>query len=151
MKKALLFLAILLAFGCKKETTLETSDYFIFGTAYGFCAGSECVTLFKLEDQQLYADDNAGYTDLSASDQPFQTTSLPADKVALAEALQAQVPASLYEKPDGNVGCPDCRDQGLLFVKIKTGETVREWRIDPDEQQYAAFCDSIRATVQLLK
>jgi hypothetical protein len=148
MKKTLLFLALLLAFGCTRES--ESDDYFIFGTAYGMCTG-DCVTLFRLEGQNLYPDDNALYPLLSAEDIPFQTGSLPADKVALAEALKAQIPAKLLEEPDGNVGCPDCHDQGLYYVKTKTGDMVREWRIDRDVEQYAAFCDSIRTTMEQLK
>lgn len=149
MKKTFVFLALLSMLGCKKEC-VDNSDYFIFGHAYGFCAGN-CVTLFKIDGENLYADDDATYTMLSSPDIPFQGTSLPAEKVALAKALQAQMPANLYNEPDGNVGCPDCHDQGLYYIKIKNGDTVREWRIDRDVPQYAAFCDSIYATAEQLK
>lgn len=150
MKKTFLFLALLAAFGCKKES-VTNSDYFIFGYAYGFCAGN-CVTVFKLEGDNLFADDDAGYQTLwNNPDIPFQMTSLPAEKVNLAKVLQAQIPAGLYQEPDGNIGCPDCRDQGLYFVKIKTGDTVREWRIDPDSQEYEVFGEAIRETLDQLK
>jgi len=152
MKNTLMFLALFLAFGCKKETeNAGNFDYFIFGTAYGKCIDN-CVTLFKLEGQNLFADDNAQYTTLSDSENlPFQTTSLSADKVALAETLEAQIPANLYNEPNGNVGCPDCYDQGLYFVKIKIGDTIHEWRVDRDVKEYAAFCKLIRTTTQQLE
>ncbi len=150
MKKTFVFLAFLTVFGCKKET-VENPDYFIFGHAYGFCAGN-CVTVFKLEGDTLFADDDASYQTLGENQEiPFQSVSLPTEKVNLAKALQAQIPANLYHEPDGNVGCPDCRDQGLYYIKIKTGNTVREWRIDPDSEQYSAFGDAIRETVDQLK
>jgi len=147
MKNTLLFFALLLAFGCKKETKdAGNFDYFIFGTAYGMCIDN-CVTLFKLEGENLFADDNAQYTTLSDSENlPFKTTSLPADKVTLAKTLQTQIPINLFNEPNGNVGCPDCYDQGLYFVKIKIGDTIHEWRIDRDVKEYAAFCELIRTT-----
>lgn len=153
MKNTLLFLALLLAFGCKKETKdAGNFDYFIFGTAYGMCPTTvNCITLFKLEGENLYADDNTLITALLDSQNlPFQTTSLPADKVALAKTLQAQIPANLYNEPNGNVGCPDCYDQGLYYVQIKIGDTIHEWRIDRDVEEYAAFCELIRTTKEQL-
>lgn len=153
MKNFLLFLALLPLLGCNKQDDTvpspETFDYFIFGTAAGKCTGN-CVTLFKLEGQNLYADDDANYL-MITQDVPFQTTSLPAKKVALAETLQAQFPANLLEEPDGNVGCPDCYDQGLFYVKIKAGDTVREWRIDRAVEKYTAYCDLISTTLEQLK
>ncbi|MFN0015129.1 MAG: hypothetical protein ACKVU2_11335 [Saprospiraceae bacterium] len=149
MKKMFVFLALFSALSCSKEADADF-DYFIFGYAHGFCVGN-CVTVFKLDDGKLFADDDASYTELATPAIPFQSTSLPSEKVALAKTLQAQIPAALYNEPDGNVGCPDCRDQGLFYVKIKTGGTVREWRIDRDKQEYAAFCDSIWNTVEQLK
>lgn len=154
MKNFLLFLVLLPVLGCNKQEDTapspETFDYFIFGTAAGKCTGN-CVTLYKLEGQNLYEDDNANYLMLSSQDFPFQTTSLSAEKVALAETLQAQIPANLFEEPDGNVGCPDCYDQGLFYVKIKAGDTVREWRIDRAVQEYTAYCDLISTTLDQLK
>ena len=150
MKKTFVFLALLAVLGCEKESATN-SDYFIFGYAYGFCAGN-CVTVFKLEGDNLYADDDASYQTLGENQEiPFQSASLSAEKVNLAKALQAQIPANLYNETDGNVGCPDCRDQGLYYIKIKMGNTVREWRIDPDSQEYKAFGEEIRETVDQLK
>jgi len=106
----------------------------------------DCARIFKLENQQLFADDGLVY--YTQNDIPFQTTSLSAEKVALAVALSEQVPAQLFDQPDGAIGCPDCRDQGgfLVEVKLSTGE-VRRWNIDPDKEEYEAFCDAIRTAV----
>jgi len=149
MKKTFVFLAMLAVLGCKKESEIN-SDYFIFGYANGFCHGN-CVTVFKLEGDNLYADDDASYLTLNDQEIPFQSAGLPAEKVNLAKALEAQIPAGLFAEPDGNVGCPDCRDQGLYYIKIKTGNTVREWRLDPDSQEYEVFNDAIRTTTDQLK
>lgn len=154
MKSTLLFLSLLLAFGCKKQPGPEASksfDYFIFGTAHGKCI-NDCVKLFKLEGKNLNADDNAQYSNLNDSQNiPFLPSGLSADKVALAEALQAKIPAGLFEAADGRLGCPDCYDQGLYFVKIKSGDTVREWQIDRDVAEYTAYCELIQTTMEQLK
>jgi hypothetical protein len=149
MKKTFVFLALLSVLGCKRES-VNNPDYFIFGYVNGFCLGN-CVTLFKLEGDNLYPDADATIQQFAAGDIPFQTSSLPAEKVVLAKVLQAQIPASIYDEPDGNVGCPNCADQGLYFIKIKTGDTVREWRIDPDSQQYDAFGKAVQETLNQLQ
>ncbi len=153
MKNFLLFLTLLPALGCNKEPNPDipqSFDYFIFGTAAGKCTGN-CVTLYKLEGQNLYEDDNANYLMLSSQDIPFQATGLSAEKVALAETLQAQIPANLFNEPDGNIGCPDCYDQGMFYIKIKASDTVREWRIDRAVEEYTTYCDLIMTTLDQLK
>ncbi|MBK6930411.1 MAG: hypothetical protein IPH12_05905 [Saprospirales bacterium] len=148
MKNALFFSVLLFA-ACTKEPDVapSTNDYFIFGTYYGECAGN-CSHIFKLEGQNLFADDMEY---LQPDDLVFQSQSLAPDKIALAAALEAQIPASLFDETAETIGCPDCHDQGGYLVKIKTGDTVRQWFIDRDVPKYAAFCDSIAATVQQLE
>lgn len=155
MKKALLFLALLAAFGCKKESSklnVDNLDYFVFGTAFGFCAGGPtCVTLFLLEDQNLYPDADITREQFFSGDLAFQTTSLPSDKVALAQDLLAQFPSALLEETEEEIGCPDCSDQGTVYVEIKKGATVRKWRIDPFWDKYKPFSQAVAQTVAALK
>lgn len=149
--KKLLFLSLLLAFGCDRESAIDPNslDYFIFGVYFGECTGN-CAQLFKLEGQNLYADDNVDYL-ISPGGLKFQTQSLPSDKVALAEALLAQLPATLLAEEEKLIGCPDCRDQGGYYIKVKEGGDTQEWFIDPDEAKYAAFCNAIWSTVEQLE
>lgn len=155
MKKLSLLLLLLLVLGCKKDTTapvdLDKLDYFIFGRASGFCVGSSCVMLYKLENQQLFPDADMTYTQFSTGDIAFGTTSLPTDKVLLAQALLAEFPSSLLNEPNGTLGCPDCTDQGVYYIKMKSGKTVREWHIDPFLDQYHPFCNAISITLSQLK
>lgn len=147
MKKSL-FLLILLLPACKKETAspFVAADSFIFGTSYGECGG-DCARLFKLENDHLYPDDNVKYLPQAGDPVPFQSQSLPSDKVALAKTLLAEAPAGLYGETQEIIGCPDCRDQGTIFIEIRTGDQVRKWYVDPDSDKYGAFCDSVRSTV----
>lgn len=152
MKKilALAFAAALLGFGCEKECGCvpppQTNDfeYFIFGTAQGMCMG-DCAKIFKLEGEKLFADDVVEH--LINENVTFQTTSLTTDKVTLATVLRDQVPAELLSETKDRIGCPDCYDQGTIFIKIKTDGQERFWFIDPDHAQYAEFCKAVREAV----
>ena len=150
--KKVLFLALLFAASCAKqpnEADPNASDYFIFGIYYGECSGN-CAVLFKLQGDQLYADENVTYL-FPVAALAFQNQSLAADKVALAQNLYQNIPASLWNEKDGTIGCPDCRDQGGYYIKVSTDGKVREWFLDRDVAQYAAFCDSVSATVYKLQ
>ena len=150
MKKSL-FLLLVLFLGCKKDPSEQINpDHFIFGTAYGECAG-DCARLFKLEDEKLFPDDGVVYLNYNGADIPFQTQSLATDKVALAESLLSQMPAALLNETEEQIGCPDCHDQGTIFIETKTGDAVRRWYIDPDSEQYGSFCDSVRTIVNKLQ
>ena len=154
MKKMLILAAVALCFGCHQEPCTDpfpdTGDfeYFIFGTSYGECGG-DCAKIFKLEGSQLFADDGLEY--LSTEEVPFQTTGLSFEKRTLAVELSQQLPTDLLTETNGQIGCPDCRDQGTVFIKIKTGGQVQFWFIDPDDAKYAAFCEAVREAVQKMK
>lgn len=154
MKKALLFLALLAAFGCKKESSklnVDHLDYFAFGTAFGFCGGNQCVTLFQLQGQNLYPDADVTRQQFFAGEITFQTTSLPSDKIALAQDLLAKFPPALLDESEEHIGCPDCSDQGTIYVEVKEGDSVRRWRIDPFLDQYKPFSQAVAQTVEALK
>lgn len=154
MKKWLfLCVAALLAFGCQNkecgcEPPPEAGDlqYFIFGTAYGECGG-DCARIFKLQGEQLFPDEGVEYLNYSSPEIPFQSNSLGADKVALAKTLLDKIPSDLRSQPTGPIGCPDCRDQGTAFVKVKVGQQELYWFIDPDEVKYKEFTQEIMHTV----
>ncbi len=160
MRKTLIIIsaaAALLGFGCKKESETigcqqptKDFEYFIFGTAYGECIG-DCAKIFQLQGQQLFADDGLEYF-LYKDVVPFQTTSLSAEKIAIAKELLEQFPLALLDEANGSVGCPDCRDQGMIFIKIKvTCDEARFWFIDPDEAKYAEFYKAVREAAEKMQ
>ncbi|MEL6863766.1 MAG: hypothetical protein AAFP19_05070 [Bacteroidota bacterium] len=123
----------LIAFGtsCNKSddevTPSPSSNYFIFGSYFGFCVGN-CVNLYKLDGEELLEDDMDSMASLI--DPVFGTSSLSQDKVDLARQLLDVLPTSL-QKEGGIHGCPNCVDQGAFFIKLinEEGETV-EWHLD---------------------
>lgn len=149
-KMILLCAAALLTFGCRKEKCGCAPppggdfEYFIFGTAYGECAG-DCARIYKLQGSQLFADDGLEY--LTSAQVNFQSNALSSDKVALATALWEKFPNDLLDQPSGNIGCPDCRDQGTAFIKVRQGGQDFYWMIDPDEVRYKEFTTAVRETV----
>lgn len=45
------------------EKPTSQGDYIIFGWYYGFCAGEQCIEIFKLTGDGLYEDRNDNYPD----------------------------------------------------------------------------------------
>jgi hypothetical protein len=123
---------------CQKEknqpdNTAEFSE-FIFGSAYGFCAGN-CVHLFKIAGGKVYADllDRG-----DPAEATFSTTPLGDVEYQLALPVMEQFPEALLAEKSP-IGCPDCHDQGGYFVQItKDGETSR-WMIDTVEDRLPAY------------
>lgn len=43
---------------------------------------------------------------------------------------------SLKKNPNLTIGCPDCHDQGALYLAFEDNGEVNEWKIDPDTNNY---------------
>lgn len=122
------FLLVALALSaCKKDTPkLGSGDYLIFGHFHGECMGEECVEMFELTSDELKEDSNDHY----GGDGPYNFTSLTAEKFELVAGLAADIPAELIEQPDSTFGCPDCADQGGIYIELKEEGTTHKWTID---------------------
>lgn len=133
MKKALQLAAVItLIFltACKTEklnSALET-DYLVFGHFYGECLGESCIETFKLTDTKLYEDISDGY---SHSNYNFQQ--LTGEKFIAVKDLIDQFPNQLLTDSIQIYGCPDCRDQGGIYIEYVKNGVVRSWRIDMDK------------------
>lgn len=126
--KKLLFLLLLVSFsvaGCKKEDDeLGNGDYLIFGTFYGFCEGETCIEIYKIDNKQLYEDQNDNY-----SLNNFDFEEINNNDYASVKELVEQFPEKLFDEPS-TIGCPDCTDQGGVFILYKKNGVKHEWRID---------------------
>lgn len=115
----------LMAISCKKSSEkLEDADYIVFGTFYGFCMGEECREMYMLTNENLYED-----IDDSNADEYVE---LPTDLYADVVDLETSIPADLKALPDSTFGCPDCHDQGGVFLRIKKDDVDQSWTIDND-------------------
>ena len=139
MKKLFLgFFAISTLFSCNKdndENDKTQFDYLIFGKS-GECLGENCVETFKITDTTLYED---------TLDTPFQNFEF----VALENAKFNQVkdlinffPNQLLNQNQTVFGCPNCLDQGELFIQYSRNGIVKSWRIDQDKSQIPDYLHS---------
>ncbi|MEQ8924499.1 MAG: hypothetical protein RLO81_01735 [Fulvivirga sp.] len=136
----LLLLSVTL-FGCNKdeeplligEQQYQDSDYLIFGRYAGFCAGEECIEIFKLSENSLSEDINDNYPDYKM---PYQGNFLPLTSLKLldTENMLTQTPAPILAIQDTIIGCPDCADGGGVYFEYKMGDVRRYWLIDQVKQ-----------------
>ncbi len=145
----LLFYILLQASSCKKSEHVngETGgeEYFAFGIAYGECQG-DCAHFYCIQNGQSYADD-INYFNRTDNGLQFKNTPLPDSSYKKIKLLSTALPAYLVNHTNQTFGCPDCRDQGLIYIEtIINGQKVH-WMIDPDESKQPA---EIKSYVQQL-
>jgi len=145
MKRLLLIsLVLLMLFSCKKsDDELKHDDYLIFGHFYGFCVGEECVEMYKITESKLYEDSKDLYS-LDA----FDFVELPAEKFDLVSDLTAELPQNLIESPDSTFGCPDCADQGGIYIEYRKNDVVQKWKIDNDNTPLPGYLQEFKAKVK---
>ncbi len=130
MKRIVLGLVVtsLLFFSCKKSKELP-ADYLVFGTFYNGCE-SGCLNFFQISNDQLYAA-MPGYSLVQTQSQVFSSEPLPAEKYEIARELVSDFPEYLRNSSEEIFGCPDCTDQGGLYLERRQNGVVRKWKIDP--------------------
>jgi ferredoxin len=130
MKKLLLFFFGLVLFtACEKVEELQDDEYFIFGTYNGFC-GQNCTTLFKVEDESLFADDLDRYW--PGQELKFEEVPLSEDKYNLAKDAFEKLPTKLLDSSEMSFGCPGCVDQDIILLVYFDGADEQIWQVDTD-------------------
>ena len=135
--------------GCKKDPAVN-SDYFIIGSYYGECLG-DCAILYKAENNKLYADKVKWfYLNVNSSILEFKDSPLSNDKFILVNNLKNDLPNYLRNYPGKIFGCPDCADQGGIYIEIGESGKVIFWNIDtsianlPEEiKNYIVQCKEV--------
>ncbi len=154
MKAGKLFiLTLLIAFisSCSKndEVELNKTDYLIFGHFYGECIGTTCVETYKLTNTKLYEDTNGNYLGTE-----FNFVELGNDKFHLTKDLIDYFPNQLLNENENVFGCPDCVDQGGLFIQYSKNENVKSWRIDQSKNAVPnylhSFMDKVNEKIYLI-
>lgn len=150
MKQLSFIILVLLVFNsCKDKDIIVPNEYLVFGHFYGFCAGEECIELFKVDNERVYEDALDRY--------PSRTTfyegnfrDIGKDYWKEAETLYSILPDSLRAAESGTVyGCPDCADSGGFYIEYKNSKDRKFWVIDKVKSQVPTFlhhfmdqCDS---------
>ena len=154
MKKPILIALIfinILNYNCSSDDSIhiDESDYLIFGHFYGMCVGDDCVLTYKLTDGALYEDLNHNYlgTDLNFKE-------LDNAKFEQVKDLANHIPSNLLNENESVFGCPDCADQGGLFIEISKNGVKKSWRIDQQKDNVPEylhnFMDQVNEKIQLI-
>ncbi len=138
MQKLLIALCLCLPFmACtddEKIVQFGEDDQLIFGTFYGECAGN-CTVLYKIQSGSLFEDDvDFGIPEVIL----FNDLPLSEADYLIAEELANTFPSDLTDSDKEVYGCPDCADQGGVYLELKQGDNTRKWRIDTRNDEQSA-------------
>lgn len=148
----IIVLSSIVTLSCNKSDDAESNDtdYLIFGHFYGMCMGEECVETYKLTDSKLFEDTK----DLYFSTQTFDFVHLENDKFELVKDLPNFFPNQLMDENENTFGCPDCADQGGLFIQISKDGNVHSWKIDQSKNNVPGymhnFMDKLNEKIELI-
>lgn len=134
MKNLLGLLVFITLLACSKKDddasgsnqAANAQTQLIFGHFYGMCGGETCIETFKLTDSKLLEDTIDSYSGTG----PFHFLALEDQKFLETRDLVDFLPARLLVERDSTFGCPDCADQGGIFIQYTKGGSVKTWRID---------------------
>jgi hypothetical protein len=145
MKKiAMLIITCCLLAGCKKERNqLMPENSFVFGSYHSLCY-DDYAFLYKIEGQQLFPDNTNYFT----SPLIFFATPLANGKYLIAKPVQDSFPVYLTSHADSTYGCPDCYDQGMIYIEKTVNGVKRKWIIDAE---VSAIPAEIRTYIQQVK
>ena len=157
MYKFLLSLLLLfLALSCAIEEEPFNSDQegdednpaievLIFGHFYGFCQGEQCIETFKLEGNQLFEDHEDDYNHVT-----FDFVIRDQSDFELVKDIIDLIPQELLTEESQTFGCPDCADQGGIYLKLPSVTTEgsdREFRLDHNQNNIPKYLHSFMDAV----
>lgn len=67
-----------------------------------------------------------------AKDIRFQKLALSSDNFRTAQILVVSLPDFFKTETSQTLGCPDCHDQGGLYLEIRNSGNTRVFNIDPE-------------------
>ncbi|MBP6432206.1 MAG: hypothetical protein KA319_10590 [Ferruginibacter sp.] len=161
--KIIIILAISLIsisfFSCKKENvengiTLSQTDYLVFGHFYGECIGSNCISIYRLESNQILEDTNDKY--------PNSTNFYDANYIRLSQQkfndvkdLINDFPMDLLNETNNVIGQPDAGDWGGLYIEYNYNGVKKFWLLDQMKSnvptEYHNFIDKVNAKIKLIQ
>lgn len=150
MKKLILILSVVILTSChKNENDINENDYLIFGHFFGECMGETCIETYKLTSSKLYENQNDNYAHTD-----FNFIELDNDKFNDVSDLSSFLPTELLNESDSTFGCPDCHDQGGLFISFFNDNELKTWRIDNDKNAVPSylhdFMDKVNQKIELI-
>lgn len=133
--KSLMFICSLLLFvscGPDDKQAISPVTSVVFGAYYGMCAGYNCVRIYSVNSNYLYKDDSASYPSIYAPYTFVPTQVMAPSRFDIAKDLLQNVPDELAPGTQRQYGCPDCHDQGGVYIEIHAGSLSSRFFIDND-------------------
>ena len=127
----------------------------VFGLFAGECIGDNCVRIFKLTEEELFEDQNDIYPGTIFTGEQFDFEGLPNSKFELAEDFASFFPEEILDETESRFGCPDCGDQGGIFLGWYENDTFRSSTIDVRKDEIPEymhdFVDELFVVMELLR
>lgn len=153
MKKILLIISsIILLTACNNDDN-GIENYLIFGHYYGNCSGEECNEYFRVTETELFEYEDNCTPGILSSCIP-NSEKLSDAKFEFAKDLITNLPDELFDEAESTLGCPDCVDQGGLYLEIKKDDQIKFWYLDNQNSGLPAYlqnyADEIRAAIEAI-
>ena len=139
----------------KTEPLVESSsfEHLLFGHFYGECLGDECIELFRLETEKLFEDDLDQYPH---RDKAYQGNyvELSTEKFNQVKDLKDHFTLALLAEDRIIFGCPDCADQGGLYLEYGVEGQSAFWILDNNQAEIPnylhGFVDKVHEKITLI-
>jgi hypothetical protein len=128
-------------------------DRVVFGFYSGECV-TNCGTMYQVEATSIVIDSNSFWKTYTADRFEIQGRRYTApDEQRGYEHLKLAIPLIMLLEPRTRIGCPDCHDQGGLFVEFTLAGMKRRFFIDPNNPPvyYPGLKDDIVSHVDEMK
>lgn len=132
--KSLLYLlgciCLIAVSGCQKSDE-PAINALVFGTHYGQC-GINCVKMYRLTNFDLQKDGKVqhltNYTDYTFTG----TKIMDVAQFDSVRYLLNEIPSELLLTNNKAFGCPDCHDQGGMYIEVNKINGTTRYNIDLD-------------------
>lgn len=132
----------------------NSEEHIVFGNYYGFCAGEDCINIYKITNSALYANTNSVYPG-NTNFFPGVYQQLPHEKFKAVVSMLNATPVHLLSIEDTIIGCPDCSDGGGVYFEYKVDGFHKFWLIDQFKENIPAelhsLVDAVNESVATIK
>ena len=121
---------------------LQYDEYLVFGNFAGLCM-ENCVHyyLLDMQNRSLYRINSQEYPSENKVLNLLNTerVKLPDEDFQLAKHLAEDLPIQITEETKQTIGCPDCVDQGGIYLAFSNNGQNYEYFIDTDKDATPAY------------